>query len=140
MPAGSPRRFVDTNILLYAYDLESPKKRIRAKRIIEEGWQMLGQMAISVQVLQELEVNLERKKVSRGEIHQLIYDLSVWPVVDNTLMILKMALSEQVRWQLSLWDAMILAAARSVGASELVTEDFSHGQNYDGVRAVNPFR
>ena len=53
MPAGSPRRFVDTNILLYAYDLESPKKRIRAKRIIEEGWQMLGQMAISVQVLQE---------------------------------------------------------------------------------------
>jgi len=111
MPAGSPRRFVDTNILLYAYDLESPKKRIRAKRIIEEGWQMLGQTAISVQVLQELEVNLERKKVSRGEIHQLIYDLSVWPVVDNTLMILKMALSEQVRWQLSLWDAMILAAA-----------------------------
>ena len=140
MPAGSPRRFVDTNILLYAYDLESPKKRIRAKRIIEEGWQMLGQMAISVQVLQELEVNLERKKVSRGEIHQLIYDLSVWPVVDNTLMILKMALSEQVRWQISLWDAMILAAARSVGASELVTEYFSHGQNYDGVRAVNPFR
>ncbi len=140
MPAGSPRRFVDTNILLYAYDLESPKKRLRAKRIIEEGWQMLGQTAISVQVLQELEVNLERKKVSRGEIHQLIYDLSVWPVVDNTLMILKMALSEQVRWQLSLWDAMILAAARSVGASELVTEDSSHGQNYDGVRAVNPFR
>ena len=140
MPAGSPRRFVDTNILLYAYDLESPKKRIRAKRIIEEGWQMLGQMAISVQVLQELEVNLERKKVSRGEIHQLIYDLSVWPVVDNTLMILKMALSEQVRWQLSLWDAMILAAARSVGASELVTEDFSRGQNYDGVRTVTPFR
>jgi predicted nucleic acid-binding protein len=90
--------------------------------------------------LQELQVNLERKKVSRGEIHQLIDDLSVWPVVDNTLMILKMALAEQVRWQLSLWDAMILAAARSVGVSELVTEDFSHGQNYGGIRAVNPFR
>ena len=52
----------------------------------------------------------------------------------------EMALSEQVRWLLSLWDAMILAAARSVGASELVTEDVSHGQNYDGVRAVNLFR
>jgi len=140
MSAGSPSRFVDTNVLLYAYDLESPQKRIRAKGIVEEGWKSLGQLVISVQVLQELEVNLERKKVSRGEIHQLIYDLSVWPVVDNTLMILKMALSEQVRWKLSLWDAMILAAARSVGARELVTEDFSHGQNYDGVRAVNPFR
>jgi predicted nucleic acid-binding protein len=140
MSAGSPSRFVDTNVLLYAYDLESPQKRMRAKGIVEEGWKSLGQLVISVQVLQELEVNLERKKVSRGEIHQLIYDLSVWPVVDNTLMILKMALSEQVRWKLSLWDAMILAAARSVGARELVTEDFSHGQNYDGVRAVNPFR
>jgi predicted nucleic acid-binding protein len=140
MNAGSPSRFVDTNVLLYAYDLESPQKRMRAKGIVEEGWKSLGQLVISVQVLQELEVNLERKKVSRGEIHQLIYDLSVWPVVDNTLMILKMALSEQVRWKLSLWDAMILAAARSVGARELVTEDFSHGQNYDGVRAVNPFR
>ncbi len=140
MSAGSPSRFVDTNVLLYAYDLESPQKRMRAKGIVEEGWKSLGQLVISVQVLQELEVNLERKKVSRGEIHQLIYDLSVWPVVDNTLMILKMALSEQIRWKLSLWDAMILAAARSVGARELVTEDFSHGQNYDGVRAVNPFR
>ena len=140
MNAGSPSRFVDTNVLLYAYDLESPQKRMRAKGIVEEGWKSLGQLVISVQVLQELEVNLERKKVSRGEIHQLIYDLSVWPVVDNTLMILKMALSEQVRWKLSLWDAMILAAARSVGAREWVTEDFSHGQNYDGVRAVNPFR
>jgi len=140
MNAGSPSRFVDTNVLLYAYDLESPQKRMRAKGIVEEGWKSLGQLVISVQVLQELEVKLERKKVSRGEIHQLIYDLSVWPVVDNTLMILKMALSEQVRWKLSLWDAMILAAARSVGARELVTEDFSHGQNYDGVRAVNPFR
>ena len=140
MNAGSPSRFVDTNVLLYAYDLESPQKRMRAKGIVEEGWKSLGQLVISVQVLQELEVNLESKNVSRGEIHQLIYDLSVWPVVDNTLMILKMALSEQVRWKLSLWDAMILAAARSVGARELVTEDFSHGQNYDGVRAVNPFR
>jgi len=140
MAGDSPSRFIDTNVLLYAYDLESPRKRTRAKGIVEQGRESLGESAISVQVLQELQVNLERKKVSRGEIHQLIDDLSVWPVVDNTLMILKMALAEQVRWHLSLWDAMILAAARSVGASELVTEDFSHGQNYGGIRAVNPFR
>jgi len=139
MPAGSPRRFVDTNVLLYAYDLESPKKRVQARGIVEQGWESLGESAISVQVLQELHVNLEKRKVSRGEVHQLIYDLSLWPVVDNTLMILKMALNEQVRWQLSFWDAMILAAARSCGARELISEDFSHGQNYDGVLAVNPF-
>ena len=140
MPARSPHRFLDTNILLYAYDVESPLKRSKAMRLVEQGWKSPGDVSISVQVLQELAVNLEKRKVSRGEIHQILYDLSAWPVVDNTLMILKMALGEQVRWQLSLWDAMILAAARSVGASELVTEDFSHGQNYGGIRAVNPFR
>ena len=140
MPGGSPKRFIDTNVLLYAYDLESPQKRAQAKKIVEQGWQSLGEAAISVQVLQELQVNLEKRKVPKGEVHQLIYDLSIWPVVDNTLLVFKMALNEQVRWQLSLWDAMILAAARSCGAQELVTEDFSHGQDYEGVRAFNPFR
>jgi predicted nucleic acid-binding protein len=38
-----------------------------------------------------------------------------------------------------LWDAMILAAARTSGARELITEDLSHGQLYDGVGAINPF-
>ena len=140
MPGGSPKRFIDTNVLLYAYDLESPQKRVQAKKIVEQGWQSLGEAAISVQVLQELQVNLEKRKVPKGEVHQLIYDLSIWPVVDNTLLVFKMALNEQVHWQLSLWDAMILAAARSCGAQELVTEDFCHGQDYEGVRAFNPFR
>jgi predicted nucleic acid-binding protein len=48
-------------------------------------------------------------------------------------------LAEQARWQLSLWDSMILAAARVSGASELITEDFSHGQDYGGIKAMNPF-
>lgn len=47
--------------------------------------------------------------------------------------------SLQARFQLSLWDAMILAAAQSSGARELLTEDFNHRQDYGGVTAVNPF-
>ena len=140
MPARSPHRFLDTNILLYAYDVESPAKRAKAMRLVEQGWKAPGDVSISVQVLQELAVNLERRKVSRGEIHQILYDLSAWPVVDNTLLVLKMALGEQSRWKISLWDAMILAAARSCGAQELVSEDFNHGQDYHGIRAINPFR
>lgn len=34
---------------------------------------------------------------------------------------------------------MILAAAKASGARELVTGDFSHGQDYGGARAINPF-
>lgn len=44
------------------------------------------------------------------------------------------------RWQLSLWDAMIVAAAQASGARELLTEDLNHGQNYGGIRVVNPYK
>lgn len=132
-------RFLDTNILLYAYDLDAPAKRPEALRLVEQGWTALGDTAISVQVLQEMHVNLERRGVSRTEATQIVRDFASWPVVDNTLDLLLAALDKQSRWKISLWDSLILAAARASGASELITEDLSHGQNYDGVRVVNPF-
>jgi len=133
-------KFLDTNILLYAYDLAAPTKRAVALRLVEQGWSSLGEAAISVQVLQELHVNLDKRGVSRSEAAQVIRDFSQWPVVDNSLVLLLSALEEQARWQISLWDALILAAARASGAAELITEDFNHGQDYGGIRAINPFR
>lgn len=133
-------RFLDTNILLYAYDLDAVEKRETALRIVEQGWDGLGETAISVQVLQELHVNMERRGIEKGDIQAIIRDFGVWPTVENTLPLLYLAMTEQVRWQLSLWDAMILAAARNSGATELISEDFSHGQDYAGIRAINPFK
>ncbi|MFM7181144.1 MAG: hypothetical protein ACKO2G_06735 [Verrucomicrobiales bacterium] len=69
----------------------------------------------------------------------LVGDFNHWPVVDNSLALFRLGLSFQSRWQLSLWDAMILSAAHGSGARELLTEDFNHGQDYGGVIAVNPF-
>ena len=106
----------------------------------EQGWESVGSLAVSVQVLQEVYVNLERRGAPRAEAGQIIRDLALWPVVDNSRNLLLAALDEQARWQLSLWDALILAAARASGATELVSEDFAHGQDYGGVRVVNPFR
>jgi len=98
------RRFVDTNILLYAHDRDEPAKQTAALRL----WQTW--------------------------LH--LYGL---PVVENTLELFDAALAAQERWRLSLWDAMILAAAQASGASELITEDFNSGQDYGGVVARNPF-
>ncbi|MGH8307440.1 MAG: PIN domain-containing protein [Gammaproteobacteria bacterium] len=136
----SASRFLDTNILLYAYDLDAPAKRAIALRLIEAGWNSPGDSALSVQVLQELHVNLERRGVERVVAGQIVRDYTAWPVVDNSLDLFLAAVDEQVRWQLSLWDALILAAARASGAAELYSEDFSHGQDYGGVRVINPFR
>ena len=133
-------KFLDTNVLLYAYDLDAPIKRAVALRFVEQAWTSLGETAISVQVLQEMHVNLEKRGVLRAEAGQIVRDYIQWPVVDNTLDLLLSAVNEQARWRLSLWDALILAAARASGALELITEDFNHGQDYGGIRAINPFR
>jgi predicted nucleic acid-binding protein len=137
MPAD---RFLDTNILLYGYDLSVPGKRAIAQTLIEEAWLHPGRTAISVQVLQEFHVNFVRRSHSAAETTALLDDFCVWPVIDNSLTLFRLGLSLQVRWQLSLWDSMIVAAAQTSGARELFTEDLNHGQDYGGVRAINPFR
>ena len=43
------------------------------------------------------------------------------------------------RFHLSQWDATILAAAAELGCKTLYSEDMSHGQDYGGVRGINPF-
>jgi predicted nucleic acid-binding protein len=132
-------RFLDTNILLYAYDLDAPSKRSIAQTLIERAWFRPGQTAVSVQVLQEFHVNFVRRGHSPLEASTLVEDFSLWPVIDNSLALLRLGISLQARWQLSLWDAMVVAAAQTSGASELLTEDLTHGQDYGGVRAINPF-
>jgi predicted nucleic acid-binding protein len=133
-------RFLDTNILLYAYDLDVPAKREVALKFLEDGWTRLGETALSVQVLQELYVTLCKHGLAATEATTAVRRYAAWPVVENTLDLFESALDEQARWQLSLWDALILAAARASGASELITEDLNHGQDYGGVRVINPFR
>ncbi len=132
-------KFLDTNILLYAYDLDTPAKRAVALRLVEQGWTAPGDTAISVQVLQEMHVNLGKRGVSQTEATRIVRDFADWPIVDSTLELLQAALDEQARWKISLWDSLILAAARASGASDLITEDLNHGQDYGGVRVLNPF-
>ena len=132
-------RFIDTNVLLYAYNRDQGEKRSIALEIIAEGWARPGCNAISVQVLQEFYVNFVRSGQTHKTTRQVIEDLSQWPVIDNTLERLGQGLELCRRYKTSLWDAMILAAAKHSGAGELLTEDLNHGQDYDGVRAVNPF-
>ena len=133
-------RFLDTNILLYAFDLDAPEKRAVAMQLLEQGWNSRRDSTISVQVLQELHVNLVKRGITQSEATQLVRDFSQWPVVDNTLEVLEAGLVEQARWKISLWDALILAAAKAAGATELITEDLNHGQDYGGIRVINPFR
>jgi predicted nucleic acid-binding protein len=136
MPAD---RFLDTNILLYAYDLDAPAKRAVARAILEEALLQPSRTALSVQVLQEFHVNFVRNGHPVAEATLIVGDFTSWMVIENSLALFQRGLWLQSRWQISLWDAMILAAAESSGARELLSEDLNHGQNYGQVCVINPF-
>jgi len=131
--------FIDTNILLYGYDLSAGNKREVALKIVQEGWTRPGCNAVSVQVLQEFYVNFIRSGQTHETACQIIEDLSQWPVIDNSLERFGHGLELCRQFQTSLRDGMILSAAKFSGAGTLLTEDLNHGQNYDGVQAINPF-
>lgn len=130
--------FVDTNILVYAHDRDAGRKYEKAKELIAEAWGRSPPPWVSIQVLQELLVTLRRRGVPPEEARQTVEDYMHWRIVENTLSLFAAGLDEMDRWLVSLWDAMILAAARSAGVKTVWSEDLSRGQDYDGLEVVNP--
>jgi predicted nucleic acid-binding protein len=133
--------FFDTNVLVYLFDSSSPAKRHRARALFREH-AARDEVRLSVQVLQELYVTLTRKlaRPLRGDrAERLVRSLAALPVVavDAELVVAAVALSR--RHQLSLWDALIVVAAKAGGASEVLSEDLQSGQIIEGLRIVNPF-
>lgn len=134
--------FVDTNILLYAHDPSAGLKRDGARQLVVDLWST-GRGVLSTQVLQELCVNLRRKvkpPVPVNEIRQLLQDYLSWEIIVNSPESSVEALEIEERYRISFWDALIVHAAESAGATVLYSEDLAAGQTYGAVRVVNPFR
>ncbi len=142
MSDEKPLSFVDTNVLVYAFDKSgSPKKQI-AQRLID-GLMNEDRLRVSTQVLQELFVTLTRKvsrRCSSEEALVVLEDLSAWPlmVVDFAAIRAAVKLADQAT--LSFWDALVVVAAARAGAEVLYTEDLNDGQEILGVRVTNPFQ
>ena len=141
MSEPSSLQFLDTNILIYAHDRSAGDKQIRARELVRELWQS-GEGCLSIQVLQEFYVNVTQK-VSRplsGEVAaQIIADLSLWPIHRPGPQDILDAIRLQSRYQITFWDAMIVASAIQMGCETLWSEDLNPGQVYDQVTVRNPF-
>jgi len=134
-------QFVDTNIFLYAYDSSAPKKKELAQKLISELWQS-RQGVISIQVLQELYVNLTRKlpkPVSTELAAQIIADLGQWRLHEPKLSDLQRAVELERIYSISFWDAMIVNSAQHMGCKILWTEDLNSGQYLADLIIKNPF-
>jgi predicted nucleic acid-binding protein len=133
--------FVDTNILIYAHDRSAGTKHDRARKLIEHLWNT-GEGVLSMQVLQELCINLRRKtgrKILSDEIRRIIQDYLSWEIVIDSPESTLHALEIEERYKTSFWDALLLQAAESSGATVLYSEDLAVGQEYGGIQVVNPF-
>ena len=134
-------RFVDTNVLFYSLGLNlgEEEKRRRAIEILN------GQdCCLSVQVLQEFYNQATRPSRPTPIPHaiavSLIRDWCRFPVQEMTLDVMNAAFETRYRYQISYWDAAVIEAARAMGCDTVLSEDMQHGQDYGGVRVVDPFR
>ena len=132
--------FLDSNVLIYAISVDAREaaKRKRAMEII--GARGFG---LSAQVLQEFFVVATRKIAvpmapakARDWLEQL--DDCLCLALDRNLV--KLGIAVSMRYQISYWDGAIVAAAETMGARILYTEDLNHGQKYGAVLAVDPFK
>ena len=133
--------FVDTNVLVYAFDRSGAAKAEAARRLVTELMDT-DRLRLSTQVLQELFVTLTRKAASRctaADALAVLEDLAAWPLTVVDYPALRSAASLSDRSRLSFWDALVVVTAATSGASVLYTEDLNDGQEILGVRVRNPF-
>lgn len=135
------RQFVDTNVLVYAYDVTAGDKHSRARALVEELWQT-RQGCLSVQVLQEFFVATTRKiprPLEASAAARIIDDLAHWHVHAPAAVDVLAAIDIRQQTGASFWDAMILRSAKELRCHILHSEGLSSGQEYAGTQVRNPF-
>jgi predicted nucleic acid-binding protein len=134
------RAFVDSNILVYSRDSSEPEKQRKAQEWMAELWRS-RQGRLSFQVLQEFYVTVTRKLnpgMSASDARADVRALLAWEPVVVGGDFLETGWRIQDRFQVSWWDSLIIAAAQTIGARYLLSEDLATGTDFDGVTVVNP--
>ena len=133
--------FLDTNIIIYAYDVSAGEKHKIASKIYKGLWNS-GRGVISTQVLQEFYVAVTRKlavPLSPEIAENVVRNLTALPLIQIDSALVLTAIGKSLSLGFSFWDALIIASALSGGAECLFTEDLQHGQIIDGMRIGNHF-
>jgi len=132
--------FVDTNVLLYAASTNPGEaaKRDAARKLLSTN-----QIYFSVQVAQEFFVNATRKltpPLSRTDALNFLSQVRPATVASLSYELFEEATALSERFQISYWDAAVVATAKHLHCTTLYSEDLSDGQTFEGVTVSNPFR
>ena len=136
----SSKTFVDTNVLIYAHDVDAGAKHQIAKTVLQDLWsERTG--VLSMQVLQEFYVNVTRKIASplpKESARLVVNSYAIW-CTETTPAEISAAFQIEDQSQIGFWDALIVSAAAKSGATLILSEDLSSGQRVAGVLIENPF-
>jgi len=132
--------FLDTNVVIYSYSEDEPKKQEIANDILE---QYNNQIIISNQVINELSNTLFRKfKLNANEVREVILELNDnFPIVNFNLQTQLKGIELKEKYKLQFYDSMILATALENGCNIVLSEDMQHNQVIENrLIIINPFK
>jgi predicted nucleic acid-binding protein len=138
----SDRVFLDTNVIVYAFDQLSPEKMNVARKLLTEG-AASRRAIISYQVVQEF-VNVALRRfestMSHSELEEFLFE-ALFPMmaVSSSPALVIEALRLRSRHQLAWYDSLIVAAALEKDCQVLYSEDLQHGRRFADLLVQNPF-
>lgn len=139
---ADPHVLLDTNVLVYLYDISTPDKRNQAVvilRALEEN--RAG--AVSTQVHSEffsvVTTRLRPTLPAATALSELERHTQVWKLLDVTAPVILAAARAVSDHRLNFWDAQLWATAKVYGVETILSEDFNSGSTLGGVSFVNPF-
>lgn len=137
-----PSVLIDTNLLVYLFDHNSPNKSEQAQRVLKH-LEETRNGRLSVQNLAEFfqvaTHKLDPPLTYKEALNQVSLFIRIWPVFDLTPLIILEAARGARDHKLAYYDAQIWSSARLNQVTTIFSEDFSDGQVLEGVRFVNPF-
>ena len=133
--------FVDTNVLVYAYDADAGETHDAARALLASLWEAETGL-LSSQVLQEFYVTVTRKlprPLDPQTGRDVVGTYAAWRVHRPDVEDIVAASQLEERHRLSFWDALVVTSALRSGARELLTEDLQDGRRFGELLVVNPF-
>jgi predicted nucleic acid-binding protein len=134
--------FLDTNILVYAHDLDAGIKHQVAVKIVKDMWNHRTGV-LSTQVLQEFYMTLTKKigsPIPPLEAREIIRSYISWEIMENTATSVIRASEIEEKHHISFWDALVVVAAYNSKVDKILTEDLNSGQVIEGILIENPFK
>ena len=132
--------FLDSNILIYAFDTAEPVKRARSRSLIESL--PAEAIVLSAQVVNEFYFTVTRKlrrPLPAAHAEEAVRGLSGFRILPLDYKLSVAAMELVRKHQLSIWDALILESALDGKCRTLFSEDFQEGRKYGALTVTNPF-